>query len=101
MIDIDIDLNVKGPGGSISINHVGSTAIQLNMSGSPILRESIRNYTRIKSLLQSNLGSALMKEYTFLIQINSQTVAHLKRGKIVEGRKFYLLWQYLLAKLGF
>ncbi|MGK7369386.1 MAG: hypothetical protein ACNS64_04160 [Candidatus Halalkalibacterium sp. M3_1C_030] len=101
MIDVDIDLDVTGPGGSISINQLDSKAIQLNMSGSAILRESIRNYGRMESLLRSKLGSALMDDYTFLIQINSQTVAHLKRGKILKGRKFYLLLQYLFAKLGF
>lgn len=100
MIDVDIDLNITGPGGSISINHVDSKAIQLNMSGSAILRESIRNYAQVKSLLRSQFGKALMREYTFLIQINSQTVIRLERGK-VKGRKLYLLLQYLLAKLGF
>lgn len=101
MIEFDIDLNVTGPGGSISIDHVGPSAIQLNVSSHAMLRESIRNYDRLTSLLDSEIGVFIMRDYTFFIQIESRTVAYLKHGKLIKGRKVFLLYQYVLAKLGF
>jgi len=101
MIEVDIDLNVTGPVGSISINHVGRSAIQLDMSSDVMLRESIRNYGGIKPLLDSEIGATLLRDYTFFIQVNSRTVAYLKEGEVYKGRKLYLLYQYVLAKLGF
>ncbi len=101
MIEFDIDLNVTGPGGSISIDHVGPSAIQFTMSSEAMLRELIRNYDSFKSLLNSELSDFLMRDYTFFIQIESRPLAYLKHGKLIKGRKIFLLYQYLLAKLGF
>ncbi|MDX1585564.1 MAG: hypothetical protein R3222_02425 [Balneolaceae bacterium] len=101
MIELDIDLNVSGPGGSISINQAGTAAIELDMSNQAIFRETIRNYDNLKTILPLDLDPSLLGDYTFFIQVDSKTVAHLKEGKLYKGRKLYLLYQYVLAKLGF
>lgn len=100
MIELDIDLDVTGPGGSISIHHLGTEAIQLDMSNQAIFRETIRNYSNLKRFFDIGTDSSLFRNYTFFIQVDSSTVAYLKEGKLYKGRKLYLLYQYVLAKLG-
>jgi hypothetical protein len=101
MISVDIDLEIETSTGLVLIENSAAQTIVVRLPNTKTLREGIRKRVLFDKMNRLPLTDKVLESHTFKIMIGSNELASLEPDKKIRGRKFYLGFQYLLAKLGF
>jgi hypothetical protein len=99
-ISMDIDLNIATGYGSISVENTSPSSLLIRISNNHTLREVIRKRSTLESLLQSQFGQLVANSFDTKVMVGDNTVALLEGTRISEAKRFFVGWQYILAKLG-
>ena len=97
---MDIDLNIATGYGSISVENTSPSSLLIRISNNHTLREVIRKRSTLESLLQSQFGQLVASSFDTKVMVGDNTVALLEGTRILEAKRFFVGWQYILAKLG-
>ena len=98
---MDVDLNIATGYGSISIENKQPSHLIIKISDGKTLREVIRKQRFVHTLVESEMGKNVLQSFAVDILLRQKRIAKFERGHFIEGSRIYLLWQYLIAKLGF
>lgn len=97
---IDVDLKIATGFGSISIENKQPSYLVIRISDSKTLREVIRKQQLLREFLETEFGKMVSQSLAVDVQLIESTIAEFKKGKLAKGRRIYLFWQYIMAKLG-
>jgi len=98
-ISMDIDLNIATSYGSISVENTSPSSLLIRISNNRTLREVIRKRPVLERLLQSQFGQSVAASFDTKVMVGDNMVALLEGTTISQARRFFIGWQYLLAKL--
>ena len=99
-ISMDIDLNIATGYGAISVENTSPSSLLISISNGRTLREVIRKRELFEGLLQSQFGQLLSSSFDTKVTLNGKMIALFEGKNIMEAKRLYLGWQFLLSKLG-
>ena len=99
-ISMDIDLSIDTDYGSISVENTSSSSLLVNISNGRTLREVLRKRGSLEGMLQSGLAQLVISSFDTKVTLDGKMIALFEGYKVSQAKRFYLGWQYLLAKLG-
>ena len=97
---MDVDLNIATGYGSISIENTSSSSLLVNISNGRTLREVLRKRGSLEGMLQSGLAQLVISSFDTKVTLDGKMIALFEGDKVLQAKRFYLGWQFLLAKLG-
>lgn len=99
-ISMDIDLSIDTDHGSISVENTSTSSLLVNISNGRTLREVLRKRGSLQGMLQSGIGQSVVPSVDTKVTVDGKVIALFEGDKVSQAKRFYLGWQYLLAKLG-
>jgi hypothetical protein len=99
-ISMDIDLNIATGYGSISVENTSSSSLLVSISNGRTLREVIRKRDLFESILQSHFGQLVISTFDTKVNLDGKEILLFEGGNVLEAKRFYLGWQFVLSKLG-